>query len=81
MSVNIEVTKSSNENNGSILRRFTRRVQGSGVLPRVRSLRYSDRIKSHFKIKAKTLEVLKKKAEISKLIKLGKMQDRNSKNQ
>ena len=37
--VNVEVVKGPNENNLSVLRRFSKRVQGSGVLPRVRSKR------------------------------------------
>jgi ribosomal protein S21 len=71
--INVEVTKNNNENNVSVLRRFTKRVQGSGILPRVRSIRYSGRILSYYKTKMKTLASLKKKAEIAKLIKLGKM--------
>ena len=70
---NVEVIKGPNENNLSVLRRFTKRVQGSGVLPKVRSKRYSDRNKSENVKKAKTLAKLKKKEEITELIKLGKM--------
>ena len=44
--VNIEVVKGANENNVSVLRRFTKRVQGAGVLPRVRSKRYTLRVPS-----------------------------------
>jgi ribosomal protein S21 len=72
MAVNIEVTKGSNENNLSVLRRFTKRVQGAGVLPRVRSIRYSERLKSENVKRAKTLSYLKRKAELQELIKLGK---------
>lgn len=74
-SVNIEVVKGPNENNLSVLRRFTKRVQASGVLPRVRSKRYSERIKSGNVKRAKTLEHLKKKESIAELIKLGKMNE------
>lgn len=72
-SVNIEVAKGPNENNLSVLRRFTKRVQAAGVLPRVRSKRYSERDKSDNVKKAKTLEHLKKKEKVAELIKLGKM--------
>ena len=54
-SVNIEVTKGPNENNLSVLRRFTKRVQAAGVLPRVRSKRYSERTPSENTRRAKTL--------------------------
>lgn len=71
--VNVEVVKGPNENNISVLRRFTRRVQGSGILPKVRSKRYSDRNRSENVKKARTLTKLKRKAEVEELIKLGKM--------
>jgi len=73
--VNVEVVKGPNENNLSVLRRFSKRVQGSGVLPRVRSKRYSERTKSENVKRAKTLTRLKKKAEIAELIKLGKLSE------
>jgi ribosomal protein S21 len=72
-SVNIEVVKGPNENNLSVLRRFTKRVQGAGILPRVRSKRYSERDKSDNVKRAKTIAYLKKKEVVAELIKLGKM--------
>ncbi len=71
-SVNIEVVKGPNENNLSVLRRFTKRVQGAGILPRVRSKRYTERTPSANTRKAKTVAFLKKKAVTAELIKLGK---------
>ncbi|HEY4494644.1 MAG TPA: hypothetical protein VJC02_00905 [Candidatus Paceibacterota bacterium] len=76
--INLEVIKSGNENSLGILRRFTKKVQGSGILPRVRSLRYKERSLSPYKIKMKTLKSLKRKAEIQELIKLGKMPEKTS---
>jgi ribosomal protein S21 len=72
-SVNIEVVKGPNENNLSVLRRFTKRVQAAGVLPRVRSKRYTERTPSANTRKAKTVAFLKKKEVTTELIKLGKM--------
>lgn len=72
-SVNIEVVKGPNENNLSVLRRFTKRVQGAGILSRVRSKRYNDREQSYNVRKNKTVAYLKKKAEIAELTKAGKM--------
>ena len=74
--INVEVTKTANENNVGIIRRFTKKVQGSGVLPKVRSKRYSLRELSFYKNKKNTLKNLKRKAEIMELIKMGKMADR-----
>ena len=71
--INIEVEKNSNESNASILRRFTKKVQGSGILPRVRSIRYSGRKLSPYKTKINKLSMLSKKAEVENLIKMGKI--------
>ncbi len=73
MAINAEVVRTGNENNVNLIRRFTKKVQGSGVLPRVRSLRYSTRKASEYVKKKKTLKVLKRREEISELIKMGKM--------
>ncbi|MCR4279259.1 MAG: 30S ribosomal protein S21 [Candidatus Zambryskibacteria bacterium] len=71
--VNIEVAKGPNENNLGVLRRFTKRVQAAGILPRVRSKRYSERTLSANTRKAKTVASIKKKKVTTELIKLGKM--------
>ncbi|MFZ2693812.1 MAG: hypothetical protein WAX85_00735 [Minisyncoccia bacterium] len=73
MAINAEVIKTGNENNLNLIRRFTKRVQGSGVLPRVRSIRYSTRKLSPYVKQKKTLKVLKRREEVSELIKQGKM--------
>lgn len=70
--INVEITRNANENALGVLRRFSRKVQSSGVIPRKRSLRYADRTKSHFKVKAKTLKTLNYRAKMAELIKLGK---------
>ena len=71
--INIEVVKGANENNLSVLRRFTKRVQASGVLPRVRSKRYTQRLPSRNTKHAKTVSHLKKKEITAELVKLGKV--------
>ncbi|HEY9583527.1 MAG TPA: hypothetical protein VJI66_01015 [Candidatus Paceibacterota bacterium] len=76
MITNVEVTRNSNENSMGTLRRFTKKVQGAGILPRVRSIRYKVRKLSYYKTKMKTLKSLRRKAEVQKLIKLGKMQEK-----
>ncbi|MFA6340846.1 MAG: hypothetical protein WCX27_01205 [Candidatus Paceibacterota bacterium] len=76
MAINIEIEKNPSESNASMLRRFTKKVQGSGILPRVRSIRYSTRKLSSYKTKVKRLSSISKKAKIEELIKMGKMVDR-----
>ena len=76
MPINVEVNRNPTENNLGALRRFTKRVQGSGVLPRVRSIRYQNRKLSAYKVKKQTLKVIARRKEVAKLIKLGKMSDK-----
>lgn len=69
---NVAVDKNQNENNTSIIRRFTKRVQEAGILRRVRGIRYAVRSKSDYVKKKNTLKVLRKKAKIEEYLKLGK---------
>ena len=69
----IEVRKNPNENNGSVLRRFSRRIQESGIIRKVKSARYNVRKESKLKIKKGALKRLGRRREIEKLRKLGKM--------
>jgi ribosomal protein S21 len=71
--INVEVQRENTENSLSLLRRFTKRVQGSGVLPRVRSIRYSSRHLSEIVKKKKTLKKIRARAYIQEQIKLGKL--------
>ncbi len=73
MSVNVEVSKNNNENALNLIRRFTKRVKGSGILPRLRSTVYHKRPESDFKKKQHTLKSIERRAEIEHLKKLGKM--------
>ena len=73
MATNVEVTRNGTENPLGLLRRFTKRVQGSGILPRVRGIRYHDRVLSHYKTKMKTLESIAHRETVAQDIKLGKI--------
>jgi ribosomal protein S21 len=73
MAINVEVTKSGNDNNLGLIRKFTKRVQGSGVLSRLRSIRYSSRKPSDYVKKKRTLKRISKKSKILEMIKMGKM--------
>ena len=69
---NVEVTKNNNENTVNLVRRFTKRVQGAGILRRVRGIRYAERDFSKFVTKKAALKRISKTAEIEKLKKEGK---------
>jgi hypothetical protein len=70
--INVEITRNAGENALSTLRRFTRKVQSSGIIPRKRSLRYATRKQSPYKIKQRTLTLIKRRADMAELVKLGK---------
>ncbi len=69
----IEVKKNPNENNASILRRFQRKIQESGIIYKVKNSRYNERAESKLKVKAATLKRLAKRKNTEKLRKLGKL--------
>jgi ribosomal protein S21 len=70
--INVEIQKNGTENAMGVLKRFTKRVQGSGVLNRVRGLRYAERSPSRYVRKKRALKGLRRRTEIAELIKLGK---------
>lgn len=69
----IQVTKNPNENNASILRRFSRRIQESGIIRNVKKNRYNTRQESKLKLKRSALKKMDRRKEIERLKKLGKM--------
>ena len=71
----IEVKRTASESNANLLRRFTKRVQTSGVLRRARSLKFSQRNKSELKSKQEALKRIKKRTDTDRLRKLGKIKD------
>ncbi len=73
VTTNVEVTRNGTENPLGLLRRFTKRVQGAGILPRVRGIRYHERTLSQYKRKMKTLEAIKRREDRNEQIKLGKI--------
>jgi hypothetical protein len=70
--INVEITRNAGENALGTLRRFSRKVQSSGVIPRKRSLRYATRTQSAYKVKTRALTLIKRRADMAELIKLGK---------
>ena len=76
MATNVQVEKNQNESSANVIRRFTKRMQGSGVIPRVRKLRYHTRIKSENVRKRARLKKLVKAVAYQKELKLGKIQEK-----
>lgn len=76
MAVNVQVERNNNESSANVVRRFTKRLQSSGVIMRVRRLRYYSRMKSANVRRQARLKKLVKKAEYEKQLKLGKIPER-----
>lgn len=76
MAKNVEVAKNPNESTANLIRRFTKRMQSAGIVPKVRNGRYYERVKSENVKKAKRLRNLESKAKYEELLKLGKIAER-----
>lgn len=76
----IEVKKKDRETSENLIRRFSRRVQQSGVLMRVRKTRFHAEEKSKQKKREEALYKIKLRKEIEKLKKMGKFDNEALKN-
>lgn len=76
MAINAEVTKNDGENPVNLIRRFSKRVQGTGLIQGTRKRRYFSRTKSAQVRRKQTLKVIKRREEVRELIKLGKMPEK-----
>lgn len=75
MAINVEVEKNTNESSANVIRRFTKRVQGAGIVQKVRGGRYYTRSKSRNVQRTAKLKKLDKREAYEKLVKLGKVQE------
>lgn len=71
----VEVKKRDNENTDSLVRRFSRVVQKSGVLLQARKVRYYQRKKSKLKARKEAQRKAELTAERDHLIKLGEIDE------
>ncbi|MBV9159735.1 MAG: hypothetical protein JO019_04030 [Candidatus Kaiserbacteria bacterium] len=73
MSLNAEVTKTGSESSLSVIRKFSRRVQGTGLVKTVRGQRYYEREKSKTVKKKRALKLIKRRADYRQAVKEGKI--------
>ena len=78
MIVNVEVVKQGNENPASLIRRFSKKMQGAGIVKKMRKIRYSGRQASPLSRKKRALKRIARWAETEQLRKLGKEKPRSS---
>ncbi len=69
----VNVQKKENESPANLLKRFTRRVQESKILPKAKSLRFKARQQSTLKKKEKALKRIVRQKKVEHLKKLGKI--------
>jgi len=73
--INAEVQKNDGENALNLIRRFSKKVQGTGLIKNIRNRRYRARVKSRSVRRKHTLKVIARREEVQELIKLGKMSE------
>jgi len=71
----LEVRRQEHETTQSLLRRFSRRIQQSGIMVRARQVRYSERPKSKGARKRAALRKQELKKEYGRLEKLGETRE------
>jgi hypothetical protein len=76
----IEVKKKDRETSESLIRRFSRRVQQSGVLMQARRARFRAEEKSKRELRAGAMYKAKVKKIVNKLKKMGKFDEENFRN-
>ncbi len=69
--INVSVAKTGTENSMSLIRRFTKRVQGAGIIRRVKGARYHDRLKSQSKRRKSAIRRITKKETLAEQERLG----------
>lgn len=76
----IEVKKKDRESSESLIRRFSRRVQQSGVLVQARRIRFRTEEKSKREMRAGAMYKAKVKKVVNQLKKMGKFDEENFRN-
>ncbi len=71
--INVEIKRNGTENALGVIRRFSRKMQESGIIPKVKSQRYAVRPLSKLAEKNMKVRRLARRVEVEKLKKLGKM--------
>lgn len=76
----IEVKRKERETPESLIRRFSRRIQQSGVLMRARKVRFRADEKSKTELRQGAMYKIKVRKVVNRLKKIGKFDEQNFKN-
>ncbi|MFZ3043900.1 MAG: hypothetical protein WA058_02200 [Minisyncoccia bacterium] len=69
----VEVRRGKNESSAALIRRFTRRAQGLGLVREMRDRRYFDRTRSKNVEHKRALISIARREKYNELVKLGKI--------
>jgi hypothetical protein len=78
MATNVKIEKGKKDNNMNLLKKFSGKVKESGIIPRVKSIRYAERNLSTFVKKTQRLKSIKNRENFEEQVKLGKKSPRGS---
>lgn len=73
--IRIEVKKNGGESNANVMRRFSKRMQSSGVVKEAKSNRYNTRKPSDYKKHKSAMKMIERGTSMNRLRKLGKIKD------
>lgn len=71
MAVNVSVVRHGSESSMSLIRRFSKRVQGAGIVRRVKGVRYHGRSQSKNRRRTSALRRIEKREKNADLERLG----------
>lgn len=74
--INVSVVKNPNENSSTLIRRFSKRVQSSGIVRKAKSIRFHARAVSKNKRRASALRRIAKGETRAQMERLGLIQPR-----
>lgn len=69
--INVSVAKHGTENSAALIRRFQKRVQGAGIIRRVKGARYTERPQSKLRRKKLAVRKIARREEYAEKERLG----------
>jgi ribosomal protein S21 len=76
MAINVKILKSDKGDAGVLLKRFQKKMQESGIVPKVKSRKFTSRSMSKLKLKKDKLVKIEASKKYEHLRKMGKLQTR-----
>ena len=74
MTINVSVVKHGTENSMSLIRRFSKRVLGAGIVRKVKNNRYHSRLQSKNRRRVSAVRRVEKRAKTAEQERLGLVQ-------